>query len=87
MKNLKSIVGSTMLVVALSAPAHAKTGVISTTKTGVISTTKTGVISTTKTGVISTTRTGTTATARSNSTDSFDQSWLLQLLFTFFNPW
>ena len=71
MKNLKSIVGSTMLVVALSAPAHAKTGVISTTKTG----------------VISTTRTGTTATARSNSTDSFDQSWLLQLLFTFFNPW
>ena len=71
MKNLKSIVGSTMLVVALSAPAHAKTGVISTTKTG----------------VISTTRTDTTATARSNSTDSFDQSWLLQLLFTFFNPW
>ena len=71
MKNLKSIVGSTMLVVALSAPALAKTGVISTTKTG----------------VISTTRTGTTATARSNSTDSFDQSWLLQLLFTFFNPW
>ncbi len=79
MKNLKSIVWSTMLVLALSAPALAKTGTISTTKTGTISTTKTGTISTTRAGTISTTRT--------NSTVSFDGSWLLQVLLTVFNPW
>lgn len=87
MKTLKSIVWSTMLVMALSAPALAKTGTISTTKTGTISTTKTGTISTTKAGVISTTRTGTISTTRANSTVGFDGSWLLQILFTVINPW
>ena len=64
MKNVKSIIWSTMLVLAISAPAFAKGGIISTTKTGTISTTRTGTISTTAAGTISTTRTGTISTTR-----------------------
>ena len=66
MRNLKSIVCAVTLVIAVSAPAFAKTGTISTTKAGTISTTKTGTISTTgnRAGTISTTRTGTISTTR-----------------------
>ena len=87
MKNVKSIVWSTMLVVALAAPTLAKTGTISTTKTGIISTTKTGTISTTATGTISTTRTGTISTTRINSAVSSNQSWFFEVLFTVLASW
>ena len=96
MKNFKSIIWSTMLVLAISAPALAKSGTISTTKTGTISTTRTGTISTTsvgttsanRAGTISTTRTGTISTTRTESAlMSSDQSWLVELFLTVIGSW
>ena len=90
MKKLKCITLSGMLVLAMSATAFAKPGIISTTKVGIISTTKTGVISTTgtgtsRTGIISTTQSGT-----STGTDAslnFGRFQLFELLLTVLGQW
>jgi predicted Zn-dependent protease len=95
MKNFQPIVCAGILVVAMSAPAFAKTGIISTTKTGIISTTRTGIISTTRAGtsstdragIISTTRTGLTSTNRIDSMPNSDRFSLVELLLTVFGPW
>lgn len=90
MKKLQPIICAGILVAAMSAPAFAKSGIISTTKTGIISTTKTGIISTTKTGIISTTKMETSSTTRitsKDSTSSWDRYPLVNLLFTAFGLW
>jgi hypothetical protein len=92
MKTLKLTMWSTMLVLAMSVPAFAKSGTISTTKAGTISTTRTGTISTTaagtnRTGTISTTRTDVISTPSRTSTANFGQLSLLELLLTVFGPW
>jgi hypothetical protein len=89
MKTLKSILCAATLVLAISAPTLAKTGIISTTRTGIISTTRTGIISTTKTGpgTISTTRTGIISTTRAESTINSDRFWVIELLLTVVGPW
>ena len=92
MKNVKSIIWSTMLVLAISAPTFAKGGTISTTRTGTISTTRTGTISTTaagtisttRAGTISTTRTGTISTTRAGSIVNIQRAWLFELLLTIY---
>jgi hypothetical protein len=89
MKNAKSIIYSTMLVLAISAPTFAKGGTISTTKTGTISTTRTGTISTTasgtnRTGTISTTRAGIISTTRHESGVGLDGFSVLELLLAMF---
>ena len=95
MKNLQPIVCTGILVLAMSAPAIAKPGIISTTKTGTISTTSTGTISTTRTGTISTTAVGTISTTRTGlisttstgATVGSDRFSLIELLLGVFAPW
>jgi hypothetical protein len=89
MKNAKSIIYSTMLVLAIAAPTFAKGGIISTTRTGTISTTRTGTISTTasgtnRTGTISTTRAGIVSTTRHESTVTVDRFSLLEMMLALF---
>src|ERR1051326_6944100 len=94
-KNLQPIVCTGILVLAMSAPAVAKPGTISTTAAGTISTTRTGTISTTRTGTISTTAVGTISTTRTGiisttstrSTVSSDRFSLIELLLSVFAPW
>lgn len=88
MKNIKSILYTALLVMAVSATAFGKTGTISTTKAGTISTTRTGTISTTvngstRTGTISTTRTGTISTTRI----AVDRFSLIELLLAALRAW
>ena len=95
MKNIQSLVCTGILVIAMSASAFGKSGIISTTKTGIIPTTSTGTISTTRTGTISTTtvgtipttRTGIISTSSSTTVDSFGRFSLIDLLFSLFSPW
>ena len=87
MKNVKSIIWSTMLVLAIAAPTFAKGGTISTTRTGTISTTRTGTISTTRAGTISTTRTGAVSPTPAGSVVNLGRAWLFELLLTVYPRW
>ena len=88
MKNVKPIVLSGILVLAMSAPAFAKGGTISATKTGTISATRTGTISATtagatssdRAGTISATRAGLISATRQRTSISMTQTWLRELL-------
>jgi hypothetical protein len=95
MKKLQPIVCAGIVALAVSGPALAKPGTISTTKAGIISTTKTGTISTTRTGIISTTAVGTistthtglVSTSHTNSTAGSDRFSFVELLLSFFGQW
>lgn len=95
MKNVKPIVLSGILVLAMSAPSFAKGGTISATKTGTISGTRMGTISATggtmltsgRAGTISGTRTATVSATSPNVSVSSDHSWFIELLITVFARW
>lgn len=88
MKNVKVIVFSGILVLAMSVSAFAKGGTISATKAGTISATRTGTISATATGTnssdrsgtISATRAGLISATRQRTSGGLSHGWLLELL-------
>lgn len=87
MKNLKGILCTAMLVLAISAPVLAKGGIIPTTKSGTIPTTKSGTIPTTRTGTIPTTRTGVIPTTITGLNSRIDRFSMIELLWSVIGTW
>lgn len=95
MKNVKVIVLSGILVLAMAASAFGKGGTISATKAGTISATRTGTISATAAGTTSSNRTGTISATRSGlisatsqrTPASLGQAWVVELLLMVYSTW